>query len=346
MLRRSSHSRFVGAVLVTVTSLVVSVLTAQQQAPFTTSTDLVVVPVVVEDGKGAAVTTLTAADFSVREDGEPVAIETFVAPQAADASGADGRFVVLALDNLNVPAELTWRVKDIAMQFVRRMTPADDVSVIALDNGRASSGMGREHARVAVERFAPQIMTARTPDQLVRDGLESLRSLSRQMARSPHRRKVLVIIGAGAMFNPSDPSAFADLPPDLSTAWEEALREAGRGNVSVYLIDPFGQRAGGDAATFGAPSSGPAGRIGEGPNARHGFVLSGAYAADGFVGRTGGHAWMNTNNYRRAVEDIWRDAGTYYLIGYRVPINDHRLHDIAVTVKRTELKLRFRRSRG
>src|SRR5690242_19187129 len=75
------------------------------QQPFEAGTNLVVVPVVVVDGKGATVTGLTADDFRVFEDGQPVTIETFTAP-VADASTPDtSRFIVLALDNLSTPAE-------------------------------------------------------------------------------------------------------------------------------------------------------------------------------------------------------------------------------------------------
>ena len=55
---------------------------------------------------------------------------------------------------------------------------------------------------------------------------------------------------------------------------------------------------------------------------------------------------MNTNNYKGAVDRIWRDAASYYLIGYRTPLNDHRLHDIDVTVKGDGLRARARRTRG
>ena len=134
----------------------VAIADRQQPAgPFTASTDLVVVPVVVEDRKGASVRTLRQEDFTLTEDGKPVAIETFVAPAAAaeGGMGADGRFVVVALDNITTPAEIAWRVKDIANYFVDRMGPADDLSVITLANGRASSGGGQEAARAAIRRF-------------------------------------------------------------------------------------------------------------------------------------------------------------------------------------------------
>jgi VWFA-related protein len=320
----------------------------QPSGPFTASTDLVVVPVVVEDRKGASVRTLRQEDFTLTEDGKPVAIETFVAPAAAaeGGMGADGRFVVVALDNITTPAEIAWRVKDIANYFVDRMRPADDLSVITLANGRASSGGGQEAARAAIRRFGPTIYTARTRAEVVAEGLQSLESLTEQMAKSPHRRKVLAIIGASHMFNPSEPSAFYDVGPNLSVHWEGAVRNASRSNVSVYLIDPRGHAPMAEATSPTSPSSESSDGSGAGPNARQSFVYSGADTSGNFTNRTGGQAWVNTNNYKGAVESIWRDAGTYYLLGYRTPVNDHRLHDIEVKVRRDGLRLRARRARG
>lgn len=47
-----------------------------QQTPFTSSTDLVVVPAVVVDSRGQAVTGLTQDDFEIREDGKAMAVTT------------------------------------------------------------------------------------------------------------------------------------------------------------------------------------------------------------------------------------------------------------------------------
>src|SRR5262245_21674633 len=83
------------------------------QQPFKAGTNLVVVPAVVVDSKGATVTGLTADDFRITEDGKPVAIETFTAPVSSDAENADtSRFIVVMLDNLSVPMELAYRVKN------------------------------------------------------------------------------------------------------------------------------------------------------------------------------------------------------------------------------------------
>lgn len=326
--------------LAVVWGLAAGILAAQQpESPFSVSTDLVVVPVVVENAKGEAITTLTAADFSVTEDGRPVAIETFRAPthvRARDAGDGD-RFIVIALDNINTPAEIAWRVKDIAKRFVDKAGPSDDVSVITLANGRAASGTGTTAARIAIDRFAPMMLSARTRAQLIADGLESLASLTEQIAKSPHRRKILTIIGASAMFDPSDPSAFDGVPPNVAAQWEYAVRTAGRANISAYLIDPHGPLPAASASEFGAPGASPQ---------RPSFIYPPGYMSDAFTTRTGGLSWVNTNNYKGAIDRIWRDAAAYYLIGYRTPLNDRRLHDIEVTVKGDGLRVRARRTRG
>jgi len=324
----------------------VPVAMQQPTAPFTASTDLVIVPVVVEDKKGAPVTNLTAADFTLMEDGRPVVIETFVAPEAESEARDGGRFVVLALDNINTPAEIAWRVKDIAMLFVDRMRPGDDLSVITLASGAASSGHGPEAARATIRRFAPTMATIRTRAEVVREGLEAIASLSEQMGKSPHPRKVLAIIGAAYMFNPGEPSAFADVGANQAVQWEHAVGAASRHNISVYLIDPRGQRAvADDASSFSGPSGGATGS-GYGPNARQSFVYSGVDTSLGFTNHTGGQSWVNTNNYKGAVNTIWRESATYYLLGYRVPINDHRLHDVDIKVSRPGLTVSARKERG
>ena len=162
-------------------------------------------------------------------------------PPAEGGIGADGRFVVVALDNITTPAEIAWRVKDIANYFVDRMGPADDLSVITLANGRASSGDGPEAARAAIRRFGPTIYTARTRAEVVAEGL--------RVPGIAHRADGEVAASAqGAGHHRRQPTCSTpasrrrshDVGPDLSVHWEGAVRNASRSNVSVYLIDPRG----------------------------------------------------------------------------------------------------------
>jgi len=290
---------------------------AQQPQPFTAASDLIVVPAVVLDKKGALVPGLTQADFQIFEDGKAVPIATFVAP-APDAAGTeDGRFLVMVLDNLSTRPEFAFRVKDIAKKFADRMGPADVATVIMLNGGQSSSTNGPGAARAAIDRFRPAMgEMPMTPGQAAAHGLRMLGALTQQMARSSHPRKVMVFIGKPSMFSPREAAAFADRGADLSYTWFEAIRDTGRNNVTVYAIDPEGQ-----TGNFEDWSK-------------------------SFAAETGGNAWSNTNNFNGAVDRIWQESGSYYLLGYAPPINDHRVHQIEVKVNAPNVTVRSRRARG
>src|SRR5262249_35120752 len=73
--------------------------------------------------------------------------------------------------------------------------------------------------------------------------------------------------------------------------------------------------------------------------------LSNIDDAGSFADDTGGDAIMRTSNFDGAVNRIWHESGSYYVLGYAPPINDHRRHTIEVRVKRDGVTLRARRSR-
>jgi VWFA-related protein len=290
---------------------------AQQPNPsFTASSDLVVVPTVVVDRKGELIRGLTVESFQLFEDGKRQPVETFVPPDT-EGAGADGRFIVLVLDNLRTPTELAARVQNIARRFASRMGPSDMVSAITLDRGRSSMARTPEELRAAIDRFRPAFGdTIRRDADDIEHGLQMIGSLAGQLSEVPHRRKVLVFIGAASMFSPSDESAFFDRAPELNERWFDAIHRTGQDNVSVYVIDPQGFTGGVDNYS------------------------------EGFTEQTGGRAWVNASDFNRAVDQIWQESGGYYLLGYRAPINDRRLHKIEVKTNAPGATVRARRVRG
>ena len=67
---------------------------------------------------------------------------------------------------------------------------------------------------------------------------------------------------------------------------------------------------------------------------------------DGLVEHTGGADFVRSNNYERAVEQIWEEAGHYYLLGYTPTARQRDLHSIQIKVKGKGLHARARLNRG
>ena len=286
------------------------------QQPFKTGTNLVVVPVVVADSKGAMVPGLTVDDFHVEEDGKPVAIESFVAPRL-DPDGPDqSRFIVLALDNLSTQAEIAYRVKNIASRFVDKLGPYDVMSVITISGGKAVTTNSKAELKAAISKFSvnagAEIMEGW---RRAEHGLKMINALTDQVVKAPHPRKVMVFIGNASMFSPLTPSAFRGAGLGLMQEWNNAIQATARNNVSVYVIDPLG------------------------------LMASPGDWSKSFAHETGGYAWGRSNNFNANVDQIFRESASYYLLGYTAPINDSREHKIDVTVARKGVTLRARKAR-
>ena len=313
MKRGISHWEVPLAILAAVTLL----LPTSAQQPFSSNTNLVVVPVVAVDGKGKTVTDLTASDFAVFEDGNPVEIQTFVTPAAEGVTGEDGRFLVVVLDNILTRAEFGFRIKAIAHRLVDRLGPADVMTIVPLNAGNAVTTTSKAALKAAIDRFTPRFGDDTWAYSDKADhGLRMLGSLSEQAAKVAHRRKVMVFIGDAALFTPSRPSAFDDRGNDMSPEWSAAVRATSRNNLSVYSINPEG--AGGGYGEW----------------------------SHSFMAETGGYAWSGTNNYSGAIDRIFQESASYYLIGYVAPTADQRLHKIEVKVSKQGVTVRARRSRG
>ena len=67
---------------------------------------------------------------------------------------------------------------------------------------------------------------------------------------------------------------------------------------------------------------------------------------DGLVEATGGTDFVKSNNFARAVDLIWAEAGHYYLLGYTPTARARDLHTIDVKMRRKGLHARARNQRG
>jgi VWFA-related protein len=291
-----------------------AITSGQTQPRFRADVDLLVVSAIVRDTGNAFVRGLTRDDFELLEDGKPVDIATFAeAGTDARASLDDGRFVVLLMDDLSASPSLTTRMKQIAHGFADRMGPKDVLSVTYLNGGSSVTTQIRGEVKRAIDRFKPiGSHGAMSPSSKEQHAIETIGALSAQLERVGHRRKIVVCIGAAHIFNPVVGDG------ELRGYTADTLRATARSNVTIYLIDPLGLNKGVSFADF------------EG----------------GFARETGGSAFANINDYGPAIERVWEESGNYYLLGYEPARRDNRRHSIEVRVKKPDLNVRARRTRG
>jgi VWFA-related protein len=308
-------------------------LAAQSQPRFGTRVDLQVVSAIARNADNSLARGLTRDDFELLEDGKPMPIATFAEVNTdSRASLDDGRFIVLLLDDLATNPIFTTRIKEVAHAFVDRMGPKDVMSVTFLDGSSGTTTQSRGELHKAIDR-RQGFGRAQSSPPGAGHTMKTIGSLSTQLARVAHRRKLIVCIGPAGAFNPND----------LRSYTADAIRDTARADVTTYVVDPLGL-----TERFGlAQRPIDAGGI---PRTEPSTVDKGAgfqiYNGGGFIHETGGLVFANTNMFGPVVDQVWQEAGNYYLLGYEPPRRDNKRHSIEVKVKRPDVQVRARRTRG
>jgi VWFA-related protein len=319
--------------------------------PFKSQTDVIEVDAAVTGRDGDPVEGLTRDDFSVEEDGHPVAVSAFAEIDADRATSAgDGRFVVVLLDARFLPATR------VARMAADRMASHDVMAILSLTGSAAKTSTGKAAALEQLEqlengargqRFAARRRPLRgdvtQPERCDECSQGALNPNSADASRvTLPGTGVPTMLAPTTSGGPSQVLAtIADVAHqlravhrrktlvyignasalELSSAngmagsWFDAVRGASRADVSVSVIDPNG--------TTGRPYNG----------------------ARGFARETGGEAFVNRNDFESAVDRLWTDAGHYYVLGYAPPSSKKKRHDIRVRVNRPDVDVRARQTR-
>lgn len=265
------------------------------------------------DRKGDPVTDLKREDLEVWINGYRVPIQTVAAvtPQTEDRAG---RLIVLLLDDVTVEPRMVPRVREVARRFVTRMRPEDRMAVVLLNGAavemssdpsrllRRIDAYNQTIAHLQVERLGAQVLTTIT-------------SLSQQMGEAPERRKVIVCIGSGWLFDTPIPPA--QVGGEVRREWLDAVRAMAVTDVNLYVIDPGG---------VGTSRAGT--------------------GRDGFARDAGGHAFVNTNDLNGAVDRVLREIDDYYVIRVGDPPvgRGTAVRELDVRSLRRDITIRARRA--
>lgn len=321
------------------------------QAPtFRAAVDLVHLDVSVLDRNRRPVRGLTAEDFTILEDGRPQAVSTFSAVDVPDADPPtapwmrqvdsdtrrndtldDRRLFVLVMDDGAAQQNMHARraAKDAARAFIERLGPNDLAAVLFTMRNQHAQDYTSDKARLlrAVDRFEVGMRDMGGPtgpdtdEFYYRSSVDVLRRVAEALIALPERRKTLVYVGQGVPVDPIAASAVTMIGGDDISAVGNAgmqqvlldrtmqvLAAAQRANVNIYTLDTCGLRV-----PPPPPPPGPPGAVRIPPTCVPG--LEQEYLKD-LAHATGGRAAVDMNDLGPAVEQIFVENGSYYLLGF------------------------------
>jgi len=324
-------------------------LSAQQRPPvFRSTTDYVVLDVVVTDADDRPVTGLTAADFEIRQGRRVQTIAEFtyvsvpmggrsidlVAPAGAPSDvftnahpAPDARAFLFVLHRLD-SGDLT-RIKRIMTEFLGALAPSDRVAIVFPERSDLSQDFTLDSTRLvqAVNNLKGALGfdfgTGRTGINYI----VYFRNLLRSLAGARENRRALVYVGNAW---PCRPEA-----PECATL----LRDFARANIPIYTLDPRGLMA---------PELGLAAALEQQtPENRRGLDRAIQAQKDSLreaAHNTNGRAYVNNWDVVRAARELVADNGNYYLLGfYPSPYEaDGRFHAVDVAVRRPGARVRAR----
>jgi VWFA-related protein len=223
---------------------------APQTPVFKTSVDLLQVDVSVLDRAGRPVEGLTAADFTLLENGASQEIANFLAvrgpsPETGSAAWVrdvppdvhtnvlrDGRLFALVIDDATMPFDLRTlaNVRRIARQVIDRLGPGDQVAVVYTRDSRRSMDFTSDRVRLLANVQALSAGTAYTDPQSDTwsyfSSVRTLAQVSSLLARVPQRRKALIYVSTGVPVNYETVANFVPLSTSrLTGIGEEAMSE-------------------------------------------------------------------------------------------------------------------------
>ena len=320
-----------------------------QRPPFRAGVEVVDVDVSVLDKYRLPVTGLTAADFSVLEDGHPRPIVAFTpvdlplrdhptAPWMAEVASdlqtndlqREGRLVVVLLDRSIAFTEIE-AARRVAVAAVEQLRPADLAAIAYTEYGLPQNFTSdRRRLLNAIRQPSANLPAGDAGDPSPCFcgvcTLDRITNIANAVRNVRQRRKLLFIIGSNVPVTSRGPCSAA-----VGDAHSKALRAIGAANLTVYVFDPSGV-----ATLMGTASMRTMPRRGGLANLQRLGNLK--ILPD----ETGGRA-VTGNDPERTLPEIFRESNSYYVLGFNPAHSDGHFHDIRVKVGRRDVILQARR---
>lgn len=353
-------------------------LPSQPPPPFRTGIDAVQLDVSVLDKERRPVRGLTAADFTVLEDGKRAEIVAFSAielsamPAAVTPSGVDtvppdvssndgpqGRLVVILIDpfleRVMVPGRVTiadppgiTALRATAHRIVDSLGSGDLAAVghtiygspqnFTIDRARLKRSI--DGGAFGTNKRAEGEEWGNCHCGVCR--LEAITRVATALRDESHRRKTVFFIGERVRLAPVPGPCNAYLEP-ATRAMVNATQLA---NVTVHTVDPnaletTNVRAGDDFRPDAPVSEAAAAQ----ERANRATLIERQQSLQTVADWTGGRAVLNTNNPEESVRPILEESSAYYLLAFqRSDIEaDGRFRPITVKVNRPDVQVRTRK---
>jgi VWFA-related protein len=327
--------------------------------------NLVPVDVVVTDKDDHPITDLTAADFTLTQDGRPQQIQTFQfisiplahreidanrpppppADVATNAPPSDrSRLFVIVFDDQHIIENDITHVKQAITAFVQALSPEDEVAMIFTGRSDVSVNFTHDPARLLKALDGVKVALGfgidakgNDPSAKMANGealfhanltVDAIRSATDALVGSAFVRKAIILVSG---FSPI-PSASGE-GHVLQLYLEDAYAAARRADVPIYTLDPRGIPNALTASRYNGRDHYGGGGVAEQQDHLRNIAES-----------TGGRALMNNLDVASLVNEVVADNGSFYLLGYAPTpaVQDGKVHAVKVNVSRPGAKVRGR----
>jgi VWFA-related protein len=326
-----------------------------------------------EDGKPQRLVAVSEIDAATNDPVPSAWMRNTPRDVAANNLGdqiGDGRVVAIVMDDWNIPfddLDMIMNARSVGRYIIDALSPSDVAAVIFPQQAGKTQDFTDDRRKLvaAVEKFDPPEvrwidqtplgtsgggadMPYRSSPALMRSQCQrsqptvpTLDTIASRLATIPNRRKTVFFVSTGV---PLNFGATRDCPAELADIMRDVFRRAQRASINIYSIDPSGYRGyenylQNPIRRNGRPAERVANERGASASAkvRRDFL---EITAD----HTGARAIVNDNEVGAEIDQIFEEAGAYYLVGYQTSNGkpDGKFRRLEVKVNRPGATVRTR----